>query len=963
MKLNKLTSAILAVGTLSLVGCNGGTSSSTNAVNTVTANKTSSQLFATSSCLVGNVKFNGSGWYVSGTIDITNNCSSDIDLKGQTISFTSQTTDGKAATIGDASVYANNANYSIKFANASGNTTTGTIDATTSWDGKNNNGVITKGQTLTFSSGANTANGAAFDNVTANSTLVVSGSSEPVVVSQGELDVVVDTTDAGCSSGVTCSDVKVAVTNQAGENVQTITIPVTALGGKYTTQIEKTNAGVYNLSASALGNDTITYNPTSTPEVKAQATTSVTIKYTKPAVAIKTGKATISLASVVPNYTGDLQVQILNAKESNAVVNTYTIKQGGSITTEDLPITDATHAYKVKMTTGIADPVKGLYYIESGLPAVKVTNGQTTSLDIPMKASTVTARRNVTLAISGLANGDTASTTFSDATNKYSYVNSTNQANGNTVYKIENNLNLGLSVKASGNSYTTNPIESTMVVKANATVNAGFTAKQNPIVESGLPATIKFAGTSTASGDLYFHLNLPMGSGNVEKIGLSNNYTDLIISNFVSGAVLGNMMREKYPAIHFNRDYIYGTAFAQLLQENINTANYKSDSDYINNEAERATLLMSGQGGPYQLNDYSKRLEGTTGLGLINYVAIQKSLGFTVAEQDSNAQTAKTGPVSLDHKYFGPLAAVYFHFNDINRMMQNNAASYGPQYQYYSQCMANLAKVSTGDDDRNMYDLILNAAYNAGTYSIIIGDYYRICAGMYGTGIEATQVKSIGNYSLSDTQYQQAIGTKEAIGGTFILYPRQIRIYLDQIYHKQTYQSTAFAGNAQINLSIADTKSVFTNVMMDVAYQHDDQYTYVAAADAAKAFDQAMSQAGVNANTIFNLATSADKEKFFDLLDSAVKNLATNLKFSFAAVTETTIGQAATPVAQCPTNAQTYPSGRGSYVGGTTVKASDGNYYQCNAATVAWCNSTVEWAYAPATGSDPSAWTKINCNS
>ena len=34
-------------------------------------------------------------------------------------------------------------------------------------------------------------------------------------------------------------------------------------------------------------------------------------------------------------------------------------------TTEDLPASDSTHSYVVKMTTGIADPLQGLYYVES----------------------------------------------------------------------------------------------------------------------------------------------------------------------------------------------------------------------------------------------------------------------------------------------------------------------------------------------------------------------------------------------------------------------------------------------------------------------------------------------------------------------------------------------------------------------------------------------------------------------
>ena len=45
-----------------------------------------------------------------------------------------------------------------------------------------------------------------------------------------------------------------------------------------------------------------------------------------------------------------------------------------------------------------------------------------------MKASTI-AKKNVTVAISGMSTGDTAGVTFSDAANKYSYVNYAGLAN------------------------------------------------------------------------------------------------------------------------------------------------------------------------------------------------------------------------------------------------------------------------------------------------------------------------------------------------------------------------------------------------------------------------------------------------------------------------------------------------------------------------------------------------------
>lgn len=493
-----------------------------------------------------------------------------------------------------------------------------------------------------------------------------------------------------------------------------------------------------------------------------------------------------------------------------------------------------------------------------------------------------------------------------------------------------------------------------------------------PLPESsGLPATIAFKGTSTASGALYFHLNLPVGTGNVETVQLSNNFTDLIISNYVSGAVLGNMIRTTYPKINFNRDYIYGTLWGQLLQENINTGGYVNNTDYINTLTEQKSLLAAGQGGPYQINDYSKRLENNSGLGMINYVAIQKGLGFTVAAQDDNSQTNKPGPLSLDHKYFGPLAAAYFHFNDINRLALNNAETWGPQYKYYANCMNNIASTkSSGDNANNMYDMILNAAYNAGTYSMIIGDYFRICAGMYTTGVEAQQISSIGDYSLNDTQYQSKIGTKEAVGSTFILYPRQIRIYLDQIYHKQNFTSQAFNGNVQIVLSASDIQNVFVNVMRDVAYQHDNSYTYISTADATTAFKSALTAVGATSTSSYNLASASEKTKFFDLLDKAVAQISTNLKFNFAQVTQTTIGGGVSPTPtpttqpsnKCPSTAPLYPDDLGGYASGTVVKASDGNYYSCNAGVATWCNSPAQWAYAPVGGTaSSSAWTRYTC--
>lgn len=57
-----------------------------------------------------------------------------------------------------------------------------------------------------------------------------------------------------------------------------------------------------------------------------------------------------------------------------------------------------------------------------------------------------------------------------------------------------------------------------------------------------------------------------------------------------------------------------------------------------------------------------------------------------------------------------------------------------------------------------------------------------------------------------------------------------------------------------------------------------------------------------------------------------------------------------------------YPDKRGTYIGGTIVAASDGHLYKCLSDVIApWCNSTAEWAYAPATGTAySSAWSLVD---
>lgn len=297
----------------------------------------------------------------------------------------------------------------------------------------------------------------------------------------GSLSVVVNTSNTGCTGTSICNGLSVTVTTSTGIYVTSFIVPTAALGGSYTQEITGLTGGSkYTVAGTSISSTTVTYTPSATPTIVSGSVTPVTIKYDKTSPVITTGGATVSLANVVPTYTGDLQVKVFNTKAVDPFVNSYTVKQGGSFATGDLPITDSTHAYVVQMTTGIADPVLGTYYIESGLPSLTITAGNTTSLAIPMVASPTTVRHNATVAVSGLSTGNTVSTVFSDAASKYSYVNTTGKSNGSTVYKIESGLNLGVTVQASGSNYEVNPITSTGVVTAAKTITAGFKVQVTP---------------------------------------------------------------------------------------------------------------------------------------------------------------------------------------------------------------------------------------------------------------------------------------------------------------------------------------------------------------------------------------------------------------------------------------------------------------------------------------------------
>jgi hypothetical protein len=423
-------------------------------------------------------------------------------------------------------------------------------------------------------------------------------------------------------------------------------------------------------------------------------------------------------------------------------------------------------------------------------------------------------------------------------------------------------------------------------------------AKYNP---SCLPIPTQFTPASTASGLLIYQVDLPYVAPispniNGTQLNLSANYTDLLISTYVSGALLGRLITDTYPGLQFNKDYLYGTIFSQLLQESGQT--YYSSTGSGQNLVINPTLpgaagvvsqeMTANAGGPWQMNNWGRRLEYWSndptkiqGAGFPNYMALQQGIGYTIVQQDCGCEQfpqTNFAPDSFNQKYFGPLLTTYFQFSDLNSFLQTNNYGNNPNV---AACFSNLKDPRAAQDPKlNILDLVLNSAYNAGTSSPVAADFMYLCANMYST--TSTQVKSMGDYSMSVQDYITKITSTPQVAGPAddgFYYPRQIRLYLDEIYNQPTFSSAVITGNTKVNLSVNDIAAVFANVFGTLSYVNSTgNYGYIASADSTKAFTAAVATSGLSSTSSLNISVSTDRAQFFNLLDAAILNLQTSLK-------------------------------------------------------------------------------------
>src|ERR1700742_683041 len=152
--------------------------------------------------------------------------------------------------------------------------------------------------------------------------------------------------------------------------------------------------------------------------------------------------------------------------------------------------------------------------------------------------------------------------------------------------------------------------------------------------------------------------------------------------------------------------------------------------------------MAAGQGGPYQINNYAVDLGAGSpppaGHPLINYIALQKNIGYTFATAAN--QFTQVTPPSFNDKYYGPMLPAFFHYNDFVSLnvIGKGAQAFTPPWEpEYDQALANFVNLPN-----SFLDMILNVAYNQGYYGGLVAQYST-----QGITATAATVATVDSYS------------------------------------------------------------------------------------------------------------------------------------------------------------------------------------------------------------------------
>ncbi len=400
-----------------------------------------------------------------------------------------------------------------------------------------------------------------------------------------------------------------------------------------------------------------------------------------------------------------------------------------------------------------------------------------------------------------------------------------------------------------------------------------------------LPTPAVTGGGVVTSGSIGFHYYYGVSPTSPQDTMVldGDTYTDLILSNLTAGVMYGHLIQKATPGVLFSKDYLYGSILAQLLQENIATQLYTKGSTQLAPSPLQAAVMGAGQGGPYQINNYAADMVGggyaPAGFSLINYVALQKNIGYTMAGAAN--QHALPTPPSFNDLHFGPMLCAYFHFNDYMALQYiggNNLStpwspsSYGwtPQWQpYFHNSLVNF----TGLADSPL-EILLNQAYNQGFYGPLLTASSKACQ-----NAAADIVGTMGSFT-------NAWG-----GDSYAQYPYQVRGYLNQLYNIPTPSTTNLSvtttSSNHIAVNMGSLGTLFSSIFQKLGYVNaSGAYVTIPAAPTQTAYQSALSGEGLSSTTVLDLGNASDRTKIYSVLERAISTLEQNLGTDFTAITK-----------------------------------------------------------------------------
>jgi hypothetical protein len=333
----------------------------------------------------------------------------------------------------------------------------------------------------------------------------------------------------------------------------------------------------------------------------------------------------------------------------------------------------------------------------------------------------------------------------------------------------------------------------------------------------------------------------------------------------------GHLIEKHSPGMRFDKDYLYGSILGQLLQENLATELYASSSDLIDPSATQQAVMGAGQGGPYQINNYAADMVhgsyAPQGNALINYVAVQKNIGYAFAA--AATQYTQPTPPSFNDKYYGPMLTAYFHYNDYVALHEiGPVGGYTPQWEpAYDEALSDFEELPG-----NFLEVLLNVAYNQGYYGSLVTSYSQ-----QGATATAATVASVNSYA-----------SVWGVNDSYQQYPYQVRAYLDELYDNPA-PMTSTAPDNHVVFRVAGLGTIFEDVFQKLAYVDASAgYGFISQAQASTAFATALAKTGVTSETL-DVSNAGDRAQIFTLLETAIATLETDLGTDFTATTLTAL--------------------------------------------------------------------------